>query len=327
MDPVKPKVVLYHPVAEAVRQLLGSRFEVTAFDRVTPPNREAFLSAVQGAEGLIGMGMPVRMEDLRECKHLRVIATISTGYDGFDVAELTERKIVLLNLYDPLTETTADLAFALIMAAARRIAELDRKIRQGLWERPGQTSWFGTDVNGKILGIVGMGRIGASIARRGALGCNMPILYTARSSKPEVEKLFGAQRRDLDSLLRESDFVCLVVPLSDETCRLIGARELKLMKPTSILINIARGPVVDEAALIDALRNGTIHAAGLDVYETEPLPAESPLMGLDNVVLAPHVGSATTATRDAMALYSAESLVAFLCRGEARSAVNPEALG
>lgn len=323
---MKPKAVLYHPVASHVLAALDANFELTALGKVTDANREAFLAAAKEAHGLIGMGLPVKTQELRGCKNLKAIATISTGYDAFDIAELTAQRVVLMNLYDPLTETTADLAFALLMASARRVVELDRKVRRGEWLKSVETPWFGLDVHGKTLGIVGMGRIGGAIARRGALGCGMSILYTSRSPKPDAEKAYGARRCELDELLSESDFVCLVVPLSAETRHLIGDRELKLMKPTSILVNIARGPVVDEAALAAALADGAIYGAGLDVYEIEPLPGSSPLVGLDNVVLAPHVGSATAETRDAMAAYAAQSLIGYLCRGAARNVLNPEVL-
>jgi len=324
---MKSKIVLYHPVPQSLRDELDAHFEVTAFDKVTDSNRAEFLAAVFEAEGLIGMGLPVPTSELSGATKLMVIATITAGYDAFDVAELTARKIVLMNLFDPLTETTADLAFALIMAAGRRIVELDRKVRLGQWLKPVETPWFGLDIHGKTLGIVGMGRIGGAIARRGALGCGMSILYTARSPKPEAEKAYSAKHCELEELLRESDYVCLAVPLTAETKGLIGERELGMMKKTAILVNIARGPVVDEKALAQALQNGTIYGAGLDVYEKEPLPMDSPLLALDNVILAPHVGSATTQTRDAMAAYAAESLIGYLCKGVSRNVVNPEALG
>jgi len=323
---MKPKVVLYHPVPSDLSSELESCFEVTSFDRVTDTNREKFLESIRDADGLIGMGLPVPTSALREATELKVIATISAGYDAFDVEELTRRNVVLMNLFDPLTETTADMAFALLMATARRIVELDRKVREGLWQKGPINHWFGLDIHGKTLGIVGMGRIGSAIAQRGALGCGMKVLYTARTPKPEAEKRFSARRCELDELLAVSDFVCLVVPLSDETRGMIGSRELGLMKKTAILVNIARGPVVDERALAAALQEHIIYGAGLDVFEAEPLPADSPLMSLENVVLAPHIGSATQETRDAMARYAAESLIGYLCRGESRNVVNPSAL-
>ncbi len=323
---MKPKIVLYFPVPQSLIDELQSHFEVTVFQTVDDSNRADFLKAALEAEGLIGMGLPVKTAQLRDATNLKAIATVSAGYDAFDVPELTAQKVVLMNLFDPLTETTADMAFALLMASARRIAELDRKIRQGEWGKRQSTDFFGLDIHGKTLGIVGMGRIGAAIARRGALGCGMSVLYYGRSAKPEAEKAFGAKRRELDELLKESDFVCLSIALSAETRGLIGERELGLMKSTAILVNIARGAVVDEAALAQALKDKVIHGAGLDVFETEPIPMNSALLQLDNVVLAPHVGSATAETREAMARYAAQSLIGYLVRGEPRNVVNPQAL-
>jgi gluconate 2-dehydrogenase len=306
--------------------LLHENFDLVDFGEVTAENRERFIVAAHEADGLIGMGLKVPTEALRGAPLLKAIATISAGYDNFDVAELTANKIVLMNLFDPLTETTADQAFALLMATARRIPELDKRMRNGEWKRMATAEWFGLDIHGKTLGVVGLGRIGAAIARRGALGCGMRVLYTARTPKPAAETEFGAQRTDLIELLAESDFVCIAVPLNSETNHMIGARELSLMKKTAIIVNIARGRVIDENALVAALRNGVIHGAGLDVFEEEPLPVSSPLMQMDNVVLAPHVGSATQETRDAMARYAAESLIGYLRHGKTRNVVNPEAL-
>ena len=323
---MKPKVVLYHRLAESLVAELETHFDLKVFPGVDDENREAFLEAIQDADGLIGMGLPVSSDKLSSAKNLKVITTISAGYDAFDVDALTRQKIVLMNLFDPLTETTADLAFALLMATARRLVELDKRVRKGEWGQPFGGTWFGLDVHGKTLGIVGLGRIGSAIARRGALGCNMKVLYTARSPKTQAEEMFGAKRCELDELLRESDYVCVAVPLSAETTHLIGARELTLMKPTGILVNIARGAVIDEAALIHALQTGIIHAAGLDVFEEEPLPISSPLIDLENVVLAPHIGSATAETRHNMAAYAVETLVGYLIHGKSRNVVNPLAL-
>ena len=323
---MKPKVVLYHPVPQDVLDLLAEYFEVAHFPKVDSGNRDQFLTASQEAIGLIGMGLPVDTKELRSSRNLRAIATISAGYDSFDLAELTTQKVLLMNLFDPLTETTADLAFVLLMATARRIVELDGWMRQGNWAKAVTKEQFGLDIHGKTMGVVGLGRIGAAIARRGALGCGMKVLYTARTPKPGAENLLGASRCELDELLAKSDFVVVAVPLSSETKGLIGKRELSLMKKSAILVNIARGAVLDEAALIQALQDGTIHGAGLDVFETEPLPTESPLIKMQNVVLAPHIGSATEETRDAMSRYAAESLIDYLIHGRVRNPVNPSIL-
>ena len=230
---------------------------------------------------------------------------------------------MLTNTPDVLTESTADLGFALIMSSARRVAELDAWTKAGQWQASVPSALFGCDVHGKTLGIVGLGNIGAAVARRGRLGFNMPILYSGNSRKTDLEHELGAQYRSLEQLLAEADFVCLVVPLSEKTRHLIGQRELQLMKPSAILVNISRGPVVDEAALVHALQHGTIRGAGLDVYEKEPL-SDSPLFQLKNAVTLPHIGSATHETRDAMAQRALANLRSALLGERPQDLVNPQ---
>jgi phosphogluconate 2-dehydrogenase len=224
-----------------------------------------------------------------------------------------------------LTETTADTGFALILATARRVVELANVVRAGEWTRnvgPGQ---FGTDVHGKTLGIIGMGRIGEALAQRGHFGFGMPIIYHSHSPKPAVEQRFDAQYRSLPALLQQADFVCLTLPLTAETEGLIGAEAFALMGPETIFINISRGKVVDETALIEALRAGQIRAAGLDVFEREPLDAGSPLLQLNNVVATPHIGSATLETREAMARCAVDNLLAALAGERPVNLVNTRA--
>jgi gluconate 2-dehydrogenase len=248
------------------------------------------------------------------------------GFDQFDVADLTRRGIVLAHTPDVLTESTADTVFALILASARRVVELAAWVKAGQWRDSIGPAQFGVDVQGKTLGIVGMGRIGGAVARRAALGFNMRVQYTNRRPNPQAEAAYGARRVELAELLATSDFVCLQVPLTPETKHMIGAAELKAMKKSAILINASRGPTVDEPALIEALQNGTIHGAGLDVFDTEPLPADSPLLKLANVVALPHIGSATHETRHAMARNAAENLVAALDGTLTANVVNREVL-
>ncbi|QKZ03169.1 MULTISPECIES: 2-hydroxyacid dehydrogenase [Pseudomonas] len=316
---------------------------VLAFSRITPPMVERleqdfdvivpdpkkgdiaaqFDEALPNAHGLIGAGRPLGARQLANAANLEVVSSVSVGYDNYDVAYFNERGIMLTNTPDVLTESTADLGFSLIMSSARRVAELDAWTKAGEWKATIAPSHFGTDVYGKTLGIVGMGNIGAAIARRGRLGFNMPILYSGNSRKPALEQELGAQFRSLDQLLAEADFVCLVVPLSEKTKHLISRRELALMKPSAILVNIARGPIVDEPALIEALQNGTLRGAGLDVYEKEPL-AESPLFQLKNAVTLPHIGSATSETREAMANRAISNLTAALKGQRPQDLVNPQ---
>ncbi|MEG3078271.1 D-glycerate dehydrogenase [Halomonas sp. 5021] len=262
------------------------------------PENRALLAE---AHGIIGSGLAITPQLLDAAPNLEVIATVSVGYDNIPVDELTKRGIMLCNTPDVLTETTADTGFALVMATARRVVELAEWVKAGEWQASIGPALFGSDVHGKTLGMVGFGRIGQAVARRGALGFGMPVLYSNASQKPALERELGAKRCELNQLLAEADFVCVTVPLTAETEHLIGAKEFAQMKPTGIFINIARGKVVDEAALIHALESGAIQAAGLDVFEQEPLAASSTLPTMANVVALPHIGSATHETRDAMA--------------------------
>ncbi|EPM73685.1 D-isomer specific 2-hydroxyacid dehydrogenase family protein, partial [Pseudomonas syringae pv. actinidiae ICMP 18804] len=297
---MKKTVLAFSRVSPEMAERLAQDFNVIVPNPKQGDINAQFEEALPHSHGLIGAGRKLGREQLQNATQLEVVSSISVGYDNYDVGYLSERGILLTNTPDVLTESTADLGFSLIMSSARRVAELDAYTKAGQWTRSIEAPHFGTDVHGKTLGIVGMGNIGAAIARRGRLGFNMPILYSGNSRKTELEQELGAQFRSLDQLLAEADFVCLVVPLSEKTKHLIGRRELSLMKPGAILVNIARGPIVDEPALIEALQNGTIRGAGLDVYEKEPL-SESPLFQLKNAVTLPHVGSATTETRQAMA--------------------------
>ncbi|MGF6600231.1 gluconate 2-dehydrogenase [Paraburkholderia sp. GAS448] len=321
---MKQRVVAYRKLPAAVLQLLEARCDVTFAD--ADSQRAAFLDALASAHGTIGNKLKLTAELLDAAPLLEAVSTVSAGYDDFDVPELTRRGIVLCNTPDEVTETTADLAFALILAAARRIAELDASTRRGEWRASSGPAQFGVDVHHKTLGIVGLGRIGGAVARRAAHGFGMKVLYANRSRNPAAEQAYGAQWRTLPDLLAEADFVCLLVPLSAATDKLIGAAELRLMKSSAILINCARGQVLDEAALIDALREGRILGAGLDVFEREPLPASSPLFALPNVVIAPHIGSATAQTREAMARRAALNLLDALEGRFSGTCVNPAAL-
>ncbi len=253
---------------------------------------------------------------------LRVIAVAAVGYNLVDVPAATRRRIAVTNTPGVLTETTADLAWALMLATARRLGEAERFVRAGRWEGVRWSLLLGADVHGATLGILGFGRIGKAIARR-ALGFGMRLLYHSRHPDPEAEALAATYRSKAD-LLREADFVVLAVPLTPETRRLVGEAELRLMKPTAYLLNIARGPVVDEAALARALREGRIAGAGLDVFEDEPR-VHPDLLALEQVVLTPHIGSATRATRLRMATLAAENCLAALEGRRPPNLVNPEA--
>lgn len=303
------KLVVYRALPAPLLDRLRERFEVTYFEDVNAGNYPAFAAAVRDAHGLLGVGVTVGRELLAPARVLEAIATISVGYDNFDLAYLRERHILLSNTPGVLSEATADTIFALILATARRIVELADLVRTGQWRGTLGSSHYGVDVHGKTLGILGMGRIGQAVARRARLGFGMQILYYSRRPVPRAAEL-DARQLPLEALLAQADFVCVVLPLTKLTEKLIGAREFALMKPSAIFINAARGRIVDESALIDALRDGRIHAAGLDVFEHEPLPPDSPLLAMANVVALPHIGSATHETRAAMARLAVDNIIA-----------------
>ncbi|MCG0239742.1 MAG: D-glycerate dehydrogenase [Firmicutes bacterium] len=256
---------------------------------------------------------------------LRVIANMAVGYDNIPVQAATEHGVLVTNTPGVLDETTADLAFALMLAAARRLYEGQRTIVEGRWKGWYPSFLTGQDVHSATLGIVGAGRIGRAVARR-ARGFDMRILYHNRRRRPDLEAEVGAEYRSLDDLLRESDFVMVLVPLTPETRGMFGAREFSLMKPTAVFVNVSRGPVVDEAALYDALVTGKIWAAALDVFSEEPVRPDHPLLSLPNVTATPHIGSASVATRLRMATLAAENLVAALTGRRPPTPVNPEVL-
>lgn len=321
---MKKNVFVFSRLAEPQLERLRSQFNVTVLDpKGDVPAQMA--EHLPNTHGMIGVGRRLGEKQLAQAQQLEVVSSVSVGYDNYDLDYFNQRGLLLCNTPDVLTETTADLAFTLLMCAARRAPELDAWTKAGQWKGTVGPNLFGSDVHGKTLGIVGLGNIGAAIARRGHFGFNMPVLYSGNSRKLELEAELDARYCELDELLSEADFVVLVVPLSDQTKHLIGARELGLMKPSAILVNVARGAVVNEPDLIEALQNRTIRAAGLDVYEKEPL-SESPLFALDNVVTLPHVGSATGETREAMANLAVENLERVL-RGEAaKTPVNPQVI-
>jgi D-3-phosphoglycerate dehydrogenase len=274
-------------------------------------------------EGLMASGARVNKEVLDQAPRLRVIANVGVGYDNIDVAACTARRILVTNTPDVLTEATADLSFALLMAVARRIVESDRYVREGRWHCWQWAYLWGADLYRKTLGVYGLGRIGKAVARR-SRGFAMRVLYyDILRPTAALERELGAEFVDRETLLREADFLSLHVPLTPETHHLIGAREFAMLKPTAFLINAARGKVVDEAALVEALQSRRIAGAGLDVFENEP-NIHPGLVALSNVVLAPHVGSATSETRLAMASLAADNLLAALEGRRPPNLINPD---
>jgi len=320
---VRPKVFVTRPLPAPALELLALQCEVVVHPEdaaLAPPE---LAERCRDTQGLLVVGARVNQEVLSHAPNLKVVANCGVGYDNIDVMACTQRGIVVTNTPGVLTDTTADLAFALLMAVARRVAEGDRLVRDGRWQRSEWGLLWGADIHHQTLGLYGFGRIGQAMARRGR-GFLMRIIYhDALRASDVIERELGAEYVDRDTLLREADFLSLHVPLTPETHHLIGARELSLMKPTAFLINTARGKVVDEEALVAALKSRAIAGAGLDVFEQEPhLHPELPK--LENVVLLPHVGSATAATRLKMALLAAENLLAALEGRRPPNIVNPE---
>ncbi len=319
------KVFVGRLINREMLEKLKPHFEVTAWEEEVRCPDDVLLRELADADGFVGISR-FTGEVMDKAPRLRVIANVGVGYDIIDVPAATERGIIVTNTPGVLTDTTADIAFALLMAAARRVGEAERFVRAGKWTMMGGPAAFmGRDVHHATLGIVGLGRIGQAMGRR-AQGFDMKVLYYDSVRRPDLEAQLGYRFVALDELLRESDFVTLHANLTDETRHIIGARELALMKPTAILVNAGRGPLVDEKALIEALRNKEIAAAGLDVMEVEPGGVSNPLYELENVVLTPHIGSATQATRDAMANLAVDNALAVLHGEPPLTCVNPEVL-
>jgi glyoxylate reductase len=318
------KVLVTKRVYPEAVEFLRKRFEVDyeATDAGLSPQQ--LVARAQGCEAVVSqLTDKLSAETLRQLAGVKVIANVAVGFDNIDVPAASSLGILVTNTPGILTETTADFAFALLMATARRVPEGHAFVHSGEWK-----TWLidllaGQDIHGATLGIMGMGRIGAAVARRGK-GFGMKILYwDSLPAPPEVEQELDAKRVSKEELLKESDFVSLHVPLLAETKHLIGAKELSLMKPTSILINTARGPVVDEVALADALEKRTIWAAGLDVFEREP-EVHAKLLSVKNVVLAPHIASASVATRRRMSMMAAENAAAALEGRRPPNLLNPD---
>ncbi|YCI81515.1 glyoxylate/hydroxypyruvate reductase GhrB [Enterobacteriaceae bacterium] len=321
---MKPSVILYKALPDDLLARLEQHFTVTQVNDLSPETVSQHESAFASAEGLLGSSEKVDSALLEKMPKLRATSTVSVGYDNFDVDALNERRILLMHTPTVLTETVADTMMTLVLATARRALDVAERVKKGEWTGSIGPDWFGIDVHHKTLGIIGMGRIGLALAQRAHFGFSMPVLYNARRHHPEAEERFNARYCDIDTLLAESDFVCVVLPLTDETRHMIGKAQFERMKNSAIFINAGRGPVVDEQALIAALQSGEIYAAGLDVFEQEPLPTNSPLLTLPNVVALPHIGSATHETRYNMAACAVDNLIDALNGKVEKNCVNPQ---
>lgn len=323
----KPKVLITRQFFDEAINVIKTVADVEIYPSAEDPiPRNVLLDKVHDLDGLLPMLTDkVDQTLLDRGKNLKVVSNYAVGYNNIDVAEATKHGVMVTNTPDVLTDTTADCAFMLLMAISRRLVEVDKFVRDGKWVKAwGPKMLLGSDITGKTLGIIGLGRIGKAMVPR-AKGFNMKILYHNRNPDPEADKL-GVEYKTMDEILAESDYISLHVPLNEKTKHLIGETELKKMKKTAYLINTARGPVVDEKALTKALKEHWIAGAGLDVLYEEPTNPNNPLLELDNVIVAPHIGSATTETRLAMAMKAATNLTAALKGKRPPDLLNPEVL-
>lgn len=322
---LKPKILVTRAVFQEVIDHLSQYFDVDSNQSDEVFSEAELIRRLQGKAGVYANPTNLMSaEVIRNAPGLRAICNMAVGYNNIDVAAATAAGIMVTNTPDVLNETTADFGWTLLMATARRVTESEHYLRAGLWKKWNYDSFMGVDVHGSTLGVIGMGRIGRAVARR-SMGFNMKVIYNNRSRlAPELEaEANNARHVSREELLRSADHVVLVLPYSTESHHLIGAAELALMKPTATLVNIARGGIVDDAALIEALSAGKIAAAGLDVFENEP--AFNPgFLKLSNVVLTPHIGSASGSTRRAMADCAADNLIAALSGHRPPNLLNPE---
>lgn len=322
---MRPQVFIARPIQRTVVDQVKEHCDVRVHEQDAPMTADQLSEAISGVDGLISVGGNINEELLAQSPRLRVVANIGAGYDTIDVAACSRRGIMVSNTPDVLTESTADMAFALLLAVSRHVLQADRYVRQGRWRFGLWNLLWGTELYGKTLGLYGFGRIGQAMARRGR-GFSMRILYHKRHPvAPELENALDAHFVDFKTLLRESDFLSLHAPLNPQSTAAIGGAELALMKPSAFIINTARGKIVDEEALVQALTSRKLAGAGLDVFENEP-QIHPTLIGMENVVMAPHIASATAETRLRMAELAAENLLAAFDGRRPPNLLNPEVL-
>jgi glyoxylate reductase len=323
---MKPKVYVTRLLPKAAMDRILSFCDAKVWEGELPPPRDVLLQNVVEIEGLLSLLTDkVDAELMDRARKLKVVSNCAVGFDNIDVQEATKRRIIVGNTPGVLTDTTADFAFALLMAAGRRVVEGDRVVRAGKWKTWGPMILLGQDIHNATLGIIGFGRIGYAVAKR-AQGFGMKILYSDVVRNKQAENELGIEYVELNRLLADSDFITVHTNLTPETHHLIGGEQFEKMKRTAILVNTSRGPIVDNMALYEALRSGKIAYAALDVTEPEPMPADHPLLTLDNVIVVPHIASASVATRTKMALMAADNLIAGLKGEMPPNPVNPEVL-
>lgn len=321
----KPRVYVTRQIFPDALDLIEKFAELELWPDDEPPSPEQLMEAMSNVDGaIINVMDRIDAPLLDAAPKLRVLSQVAAGLDNIDIPEATKRDIMVGYTPGVLAKSTADLAFALLLAVARRVVESDKWVREGNWKISHHPMfWLGSEVNGSTLGILGLGGIGLEMAKRG-LGFDMKVLYHSRTRKRDLEKEYGLKYASFKRVLAESDFLSIHVPLTPQTNHFIGEKQLKMMKPSSILVNLSRGPVVDTEALQQALTKGTIAGAGLDVFDPEPVPTDHPILGLDNVVVLPHIGSASNRSRRDMHLLAARNLVAGLNGDRLEECANPD---
>lgn len=317
----KPKAVIAYPVPQEVVEFVREHCDLKVLDFSKPVNIETIKDEISDAEGMVILGLRIDDQLLDHAPKLKVTSNITVGYNNCDLEAMKKRNVLCTHSPGVLDETVADFVMGLLVSAARRLPELDTFTKDGRWVKGDMSELFGRDVHHSTLGIIGMGRIGEAVARRAKFGFEMDVIYYNRSRKEIVEKELGITYKPMDELLAEADFLVTLTPLTAETTHLIGEREFGLMKEGSFIINASRGPVIDEEALIKALQSGKLAGAGLDVFEKEPLPKDSPLLSMKNVVTTPHIAAGTHQTMANLAWTAAKSMVGVLETGTSKNIV------
>lgn len=320
----KPYILAYGRVSEEALKRLGQDYETVYFTQGENLENERFRDVLKKAEGIVGVELEVNEELLEHAPALKVVSNVAVGYDNLDVKALSGREIAACHTPDVLNDTVADAVFGMILASARRIPEMDRFVKEQKWTGVMPDDKFGVDVHHKKIGIIGMGRIGEAIAKRASLGFDMDVLYHTRSKKEKAEHEYGAVYHELPDLLEQSDFVVLMTPLTPETKGLMGTEEFRKMKADSIFINASRGAVVDEEALVHALKNKEIRGAALDVFQQEPIQPDHPFLTMEQVITLPHLGSATAENENNMSLLAADNALNVLKGKTPAYIINPE---
>ncbi len=322
----KPKALLAYPVVKEIQDYLEEFTNLSTLDFSKPNTYEDVVAAIKDVEGAVVLGTRIDENLLSHGSKLKVISNITVGYNNFHIEAMKNRGVAGTHSPGILDNTVADFVMGLLIATGRRITELNSFVKEGKWTRIDNSHLFGKDISGSTVGIIGMGRIGEMVAKRCSLGFDMDVVYYNRSRKMEAEEKLGVRYVEKDELLKISDYVVLLTPLTDETYHILSHNEFSMMKKDAIVINASRGPVIDELALIEALKEGRIAGAGLDVYEKEPMDLDNPLLKMDNVITSPHISAGTQKTMNALAWNAAKSMVSFLVHKKAINII-PEMKG